>query len=276
MFNEYNSGVYVYLRVSTKSQEKDTYGLENQKKVCELYIKENLGPLKNFNIQYYIDIASSYNDPNALKKLNKLMRNINNKSILLVGDVSRLGRNCFQVFTLLRKIKKSNSIIIAINDNLIFNNSNRLMDKKFYNKIIEAEYSSDLKSIKSKERACFIKKNNGYLGKAFYGTQIIKTNNIPKLFKNSKEIDNVLLMKSQYKTLKDFDMVADYMNLNNKLNKNNVNWTGNTIKSILKKFYPNLLVNPNTNTINKQIIDLPDSPNNSDNIDIISFNNIII
>lgn len=277
MFNKNISNIYIYLRVSTKNQESDSNGLENQKKICEQYIKDHFGKINSFNIEYYTDIASSYNKPDALKKLNKLLKNILSESIIIVGDVSRLGRNCFQVFTMLRKIKKSNCKIIAVSDGLIYNNSNKLMDKKFYNKIIEAEQSSDLKSIKSSERIQFIKKHNGYLGKAFYGTKILKINNIPRLHKNNEEIKNINLMKSQYKILKEFDMVADYMNLNNKLNRKGKIWNEKTIRQVLTKFYPNILSNPNTNVINKQIINLPDiSGISEDNVTLSNLNNMTL
>jgi len=275
MLNKYNSGIYIYLRVSTKSQQTESNGLDNQKSICEQYIKENYGPISNLNIEYYNDVASSYNNPNALTNLNKLIRKINSNSIIIVGDVSRLGRNCFQVFTLLRKIKKLNSIIVAVNDELIYNNSNRLIDKKFYNKIIEAEHSSDLKSIKSKERAQYIKKNNGYLGKAFYGTQIVKINNIPKLYKNQNEISNINLMKSQYQILKNFDMVATYLNNKKKYNRNNIKWSGLSIKNILKKHYPNILSNIDTNN-NSIMNSIPDLLEKSNSIGNFNFNKMSI
>jgi hypothetical protein len=67
-----------------------------------------------------MDIASSYNDINALKNLNKLMKKIQENSVIIVSDISRLGRNCFQVFNMLKKVKTGESIKIIEEDKKIW------------------------------------------------------------------------------------------------------------------------------------------------------------
>ena len=143
------TNIYVYLRVSTRVQTYKNNGLEEQNEICQDYIKKNFPNLIN-NVEFYTDVGSSYNGKNKLTNLNKIIRRLstNTNTLLLVRDISRLGRDTFQVFSLLKKIKKSNSYIIGIEENLCYNHS-RLMDRKFSHSIINSEEHSDFKSIKS-------------------------------------------------------------------------------------------------------------------------------
>ncbi len=132
------TNVYVYLRVSTRAQTHKSNGLEDQRKICQDYLKENFP--KSTIFKYYTDIGSSYNEKNVLTNLNKLIKEVSleKNSLILVRDISRLGRNTFQVFSLLRKVTKSNSHIIGIEENLCWNYS-RLMDRKFSHAIIDSD-----------------------------------------------------------------------------------------------------------------------------------------
>ena len=65
-FNK-NSNIYIYLRVSTKNQFTNSYGVENQKKLCEQYIKENICPLK----RVFISIINVF-----LNKIKKKLRTL--------------------------------------------------------------------------------------------------------------------------------------------------------------------------------------------------------
>lgn len=269
-FNINPSNIYIYLRVSTKSQANLSNGLDNQIKLCEDYVKNILNKsVKSINlIEHYVDIGSSYNYKNTLKQLNKLLKNINSNDLILVGDTSRLGRNTFQVFQLLKKIRETNSHIIAVSDNLCYNN-NRLMDKKFYHKIIDAEESSDLKSLKILNRIEHLKQNGGWLGRAPYGYKILKINNIPKLYKNKIELNIVKKMEIQFKLTTDFVQVANYLNSHKLLNRKNISWNNIAIKNILKKHYPSLFLNlkSNSNSNFTNLSNIPDDPDDPDDQD---------
>ena len=244
-FNIKFKKTYVYYRVSNKRQANDLdnqqtnnydnqpNGLDNQTDLCDEYALKILKTSES-NIDYYCDIASSYNNPNALKELNKLAKNLEPNSVILIYSVSRLGRNTFQVFKLLRTIKKLNSCIIAVNDNLCYNNNNRMMDKKFYHKIIDAELSSDYKSERSKNHIINLKKNGGFIGRPPYGYKIYKKNNIPALIENKDEFSIINLIKDQFKILQNYTLVADYLNTNNILKRNDYFFKlFNNLKNIL-------------------------------------------
>jgi DNA invertase Pin-like site-specific DNA recombinase len=254
--------IYVYMRVSTKSQAYGADGLKNQYKICDEFIKNNF---KGTQVDWYEEVGSSYNNKSKLPVLNKIMTKFEPKSLLIVRDISRLGRDTFQVFTLLKKIKKLNSNIIGINENLCYNFS-RLMDKDFSHKIIDSEKDSDKKNLLLTKRIELIKSQGGYLGRPPYGTIKIKFNSIPKLYKNPKESNIIDLMKKLYKEEKCIDKVTNYLNSNKIYNRNDVLWTQYTIKNILKKHFPNILLNPNSNQVNKDYLKIPDIPKEFNNL----------
>lgn len=244
--------IYVYLRVSTKTQTHKSNGLEEQNNICEEYIKKNFSHLNQLEIEYYTDVGSSYNEKNNLYNLNKIIKKISlqNNSLIIVRDISRLGRNTFQVFNLLRKIRKSNSHIIAVEDNLCYNYS-RLMDKNFFHAIIDSEENSDHKSIKSKNRISRIKLNGGYIGRIPYGTQIIKKNNIPYIYKNTDEINTLRIIKKIFIKYSDIVKTTKYLNSKKIKYRSGIDWTEKQISNVIKKFFPNLIHDKNSDLVDE-------------------------
>ena len=237
-FKKYNlefSNVYIYYRVSTISQEYENNGLDNQTNLCENYLN-NVYKIKEKNINYYCDIGSTYHNK-TLKQQNKMIKDLPkySNSLIIIYDISRIGRNTFLAFQFLNKIKKLNSFVIAVKDNLCFN-YNKLMDKKFYNKIIEAELSSDNKSINSIERINDIKIRGGYVGRPPFGYKIIRVNNLPKLIKCDLEMKLIEQIKKKYSKDKCYYKTLNYFNIKNKFNRNSL-WTIYSIKRIIKKDY---------------------------------------
>jgi len=258
------SDIYVYIRVSTRAQTFKSNGLEEQCKICQDFLEKNFPTYKN--IKYYTDIGSSYNEKSTLVNLNKLLRVIcsEKKSLILVRDISRLGRNTFQVFNLLRKIKKTNSYIIGVEENLCWNYS-RLMDRKFSHVVIDSEEHSDLKSIKQSDRINGIKKKGGYVGGIPYGTQIIKKNNIPYIYKNSNEINIIRNIKDEYLKLKNIKKVTS--KLNNNITKRGKKWSTTQVSNILKKYFPNVIFDKKSDMID-HYFNKYDNYNNDNNLDI--------
>jgi len=259
--------IYVYLRVSTKAQINITNGLSEQNEICTGYIEKYF---KHTSTEYYTEIGSSYNNKNKLTTLNKIMKNMTSNSLLIVKDISRLGRNTFQVFTLLKKINKTNSHIIGISENLCYNYS-RLMDREFSHAIIDSEKSSDYKHTKAHIHINRIKANGGFLGRPPYGTMIIKINNIPYIYKNPNELKMIKLMKAKYRKLKNLIDVTNYLNSINLYNRKNIPWSVFTIKNILKKHYPNILLKPFSNVSSNIFSNIPDLPKNNEQSDLETF-----
>ena len=250
------SYVYVYLMVSTRAQTHKSNGLEDQCRICQDYLKKNFP--KSSIFKYYTDIGSSYNEKNILTNLNKLIKEVSfeKNSLILVRDISRLGRNTFQVFNMLRKIKKANSHIIGIEENLCWNHT-RLMDRKFSHAIIDSEENSDIKSIKQSDRIKSIRSIGGHIGNAPYGTQIIKKNNIPYLYKNSNDINTLRSIKTEFLKCLSIEKTTQYLNENN-IKYRGKKWTLKQVSNILKKYFPNVKINKNSDMINNYFTKYPD------------------
>lgn len=259
--------IYIYLRVSTQAQTYKFNGLEEQNEICQAYIKNNFPKLTN-SVEFFTDVGSSYNGKNKLTNLNKILRKLSTQtnSLLLVRDISRLGRDTFQVFSLLRKIKKSNSYIIGIEENLCYNHS-RLMDRKFSHSIIDSEECSDTKSIKSTNRINKIISNGGYVGRVPYGCMVVKKNNIPYIYKNPNEINIIKMIKKIFLKYKNISKTVKYLNTKNLKYRNGVEWNDKQITTYLKKFFPNLLFNKNSDLVNNYFSKYQELNENSIDID---------
>ncbi len=237
-FNLEPENFYIYSRVSTNSQATDSnYGLDSQELVCENYLK-NIHKFTNdiidSHVNYYCDVGSSYSNPKALHQLNLMIKEIKNSSLILISEISRLGRNVHQVINMLKSLEKKNCWIISISEGLCFNKS-KLMNKQFYQKIIDAEKESDLISMRTTNAYNLIRKNGGYLGLAPFGMKKIKICNVPKLVENKNELDIIKLVVVLYKQFGSYETVANKLNENN-IKKRNTQWTRYSICSIVKKY----------------------------------------
>lgn len=220
---------YIYTRVSTKIQaSNEANGFDKQDKTCEYYA-EKIHKKSINNINYYSDIGSSYNNKSKLRELNLLADEIKPKSLLLIHDVSRLGRNTLQVLNFLTLLEKKFCFIVSVSDNVCFGKS-KLLNKKFYRKIIDAEEKSDIKSDRMIGRISIIKQQGGYVGRSPYGFMIKKVNNRPKLVKNPEEQQIISIIKKLLKT-KSIQEIAIMLNRTSST-KRSKHWTVTNIKSI--------------------------------------------
>ena len=224
--------IYVYYRVSTHYQADDNRnGLDSQTDTCDRYALK-IFKTPERNIDYYCDIGSTYNNKCVLKEQNKLIRDLNYNSVVLVYDVSRLGRNILQVFKLLKKIKENHSYVISINDNVCYGKS-RLLDKKFLYKVIESEEKSDLKSSRMSGYISMIRSLGGYIGRSPYGYNIAKINSVPKLVKNTEEQNVIKQIKKFKKSRKSYEEMAVILNRTG--NKRGSIWSASNVRSVQLK-----------------------------------------
>lgn len=99
--------IYIYTRVSTKSQvgEINEYniGIQTQKEICMEYYHRNITEhiINNENSilepNFIEEVGSSFNDEERLIKLKELIDSLPNNSLILISEISRLGRNIYQV-----------------------------------------------------------------------------------------------------------------------------------------------------------------------------------
>jgi DNA invertase Pin-like site-specific DNA recombinase len=232
-FNITPGHVYGYTRVSTHRQATEKNGLDYQYDLCENYSKN---VIKKNIFEFHTDVGSSYNNEFALKNLTKLVKNMPTNSLILVSETSRLGRNTFQVFRLLREIINKKSYVISIAENLCFNKT-RLMNKQFYQKIIEAEKDSDLISIRVTNALSSIRARGGHIGMAPYGYSKQRVNGLMILVSNDNEKKIIKKLIEKFNVVKNYFDVTCYL-LKNKIMKRNKYWSTSAVKDILTKFYP--------------------------------------
>jgi archaellin len=112
----------------------------------------------------------------------------------------------------------------------------------------------------------------------------IKKNNIPYIYKNPSEINVINMIKKVFLKYRSIEKTTKYLNKKNFKYRNNKNWNEIQIKNCLKKFFPNLLVDKNSDLVdnyfskyqelNNDIIDV-DEKLNMKNINIKLENTVI-
>ena len=227
--------VFVYTRVSTGKQSTyEKYSLDTQRYLCDKYINQFY---PSINASYYKDIGSSYNTNMILHDMSAMIYKLKPNTLIIISEISRLGRSSKMVEKILEIVKKKKSLIYSISENLIYGKT-KLSNDKFIKKVMESEKESDILSMRVKNIQKYIKQNGGYVGKPPFGYKVVKNSrNIPVLKENEehfKLIDNIVNFADECYT---YDEIKDKMNSKNLL-LNGKLWTSTKIKSILNKFYP--------------------------------------
>ncbi|AYV79954.1 MAG: hypothetical protein Gaeavirus3_8 [Gaeavirus sp.] len=225
--------IYVYTRVSTKAQH-DKHSFKNQIFSCQQYLNECYPNHQNVSLKYS-DIGSNYNDKNILYGLNELIKKLPNNSLIIVSDISRLGRNYKHTQRIFKKVQRTNSFIMSVHGNICYGINER-MDKEFRNIAKISKKDSDLKAYYAKATHNRIKAAGGYPGgRTPYGYKTIRDNdNIPFLHENNQErtiINKMIEYEINEYTHKE---IADALNANSILNRKNL-WTQKSVKNILDR-----------------------------------------
>lgn len=224
------SQFYIYYRVSTQAQAHDqANGLDRQTDGCEKFA-DSFFSAKEYSINYYCDIGSSYNGKNVLSQLNKMVRELVPYSVIMIWDPSRLGRDTIQVFSLLRQIKRKHCVIISVSNYLSWGLS-RADDKLFYHRIVDSETESDLKSSRAKAFALLCKKKNIHMGTIPYGYKLSPNK---RLVPNPKEQDTIKTLSAKFNELKSYTGVASFYNKTKMLYRNK-SWSGRTVRYLLTR-----------------------------------------
>ena len=167
------SNIVIYCRVSSKQQSDDTHtGLKTQYSICLEYIKKN-DTYKNIDIGVIEEIGSSFNNQNALMKLDKILTIMQDNTLILIHDTSRFGRNIYQTNRDCEKVELKKSYIISVTEQICFG-LNRITDQTFFQKLNEAEMFSNIQSERAKNRYKILKENGEYVGRAPFGKMVIK------------------------------------------------------------------------------------------------------
>lgn len=99
--------IYGYIRISTDRQTKDNQQFEIQK----------FATLKQIAIDKWIDETISSSENLSKRKLGNLLKRLKEKDILIATELSRLGRNLFEVMSILSQCLKKGCMVWTIKDN---------------------------------------------------------------------------------------------------------------------------------------------------------------
>ena len=105
--------IYGYIRVSTSSQT-----VENQKLQIKKYCKEK----RLRNIIWISETISGTKNPEK-RKLGDLLKTVCNGDIIIVTEISRLGRSMMMIMNVLDNCLNNNVKVIAIKENFTLDNS---------------------------------------------------------------------------------------------------------------------------------------------------------
>lgn len=123
--------IFVYARVSTNHQQ-----VGNQFEEISKYCKENSYYPPQENI--YFDTGVSGGVSWLERKTKQLYECISNDSILIVSEISRLGRNALEIFELLSSFFRKNITIHDIKNELVIKNLDD--DKDFFKVVFLSVY----------------------------------------------------------------------------------------------------------------------------------------
>lgn len=201
--------LYGYLRVSTQKQT-----LENQKFEILEYCKNNN---LSTNISFMEDVKSgtvTYKD----RTLGKLLRKLKKEDILIISEISRLGRSMLMVMEILNQLLTKGVTLISVKENMIFDNtiSSKVITFAFS---LSAEIERNLISQRTKEALALRKEQGIKLGRPFNSK-----NKSYKLDKYKTKIQKMLLDKNNsiYRVSK--VCKCNLNTLKNYIKRNNLIW----------------------------------------------------
>ncbi len=98
--------VYAYLRVSTDKQT-----VENQR-----FEIVNFAHKRNLNISKWVEETISSKKELSVRSFGKLLNTLKNNDVLIVSEISRMGRNLMQIMSILNQCMEKKVIVYAIKE----------------------------------------------------------------------------------------------------------------------------------------------------------------
>ena len=234
--------VYGYIRVSTETQADKGYGLETQQEAIITHCEEN-----NLNlVRTFVDSGKSgvLGDSDNLSKrpaLIELLDKLNGTNTIIVMNTSRLWRDDSAKVLICKSIRNLQGEIISIEQpryslynkdpqEFLFNSMMEMLDQ--YDRMCINKRLSSGKTTKAKG-------GNKPCGRAPFGYRWAQDRNIET---NPEEAKTVKVIFSCYRNLYGFQEIANYLNKKCNYNRNNKEWSRQSIRAILQnKFYNGIL-----------------------------------
>lgn len=138
--------IYAYLRVSTTAQDEQNQRLGVDNKAAKLGLRID---------KYIIDRVSGTKEP-SVRNLGKLIRRLEEGDILIISELSRLGRRLFILFRILENLLKQGIHVYSVKENFVLDNS--LQSKAMiFSFGLASEIERDMISQRTKEALAYRK-----------------------------------------------------------------------------------------------------------------------
>lgn len=170
---------YGYCRISKKGN--NVISMEAQEQSIRSYCLEH-----NYHLfKVYSEISSAYKEK-PRRKFQRMLKEIEPDSIIIVNSVCRFSRNTLETANIINKLSKKNIYVYSIMNCCSTDNPAGL--NEIMKNACNAQYYSDALSDKMKKSIQFRKLQGHYMGGTPpYGWNILKVNGIRKLFRNEEE-----------------------------------------------------------------------------------------
>jgi DNA invertase Pin-like site-specific DNA recombinase len=147
--------IVAYLRTSTDKQDLNHQKLE----LLEFARKKSL------SIDEFIEITISSRKTSKQRRIDELLSMLNDGDILLVTELSRLGRSTTEVITIVNSLAKRNIRVIVVKQNLDISKQNINSKVTLTLFSLFSELERDLISLRTKEALASKKRQGQILGK---------------------------------------------------------------------------------------------------------------
>lgn len=190
--------VYAYTRVSTDAQD-----VANQEFEITNYCNINKLVVDEWH-SHVITGASKLED----RKGGDFIKTIPNGSILIVTELTRLGRSVFDLFNMVGYLLEKGVVIHVIKQTVVFKND--IQSKMFLSMLsIAAELERDLIAQRTKQTFARMKANNiKYCRRPLYGFKVV-----PIEQPNPKKPNETIIINTLEKDDKEFQFVLDVFKL---------------------------------------------------------------
>lgn len=193
---QFHTSAVIYARVSTKKQKgHNEYSIDVQQSICSNEYKR-LFPGRD-EPKVVSEHGSSFNDQNKLQELDKLIGGMKEGTLLIVHDISRLGRNIYQTIKrVYEPIELKKCYIYSVMEDKFFG-VHRLDDVDFFKYSIDAEVESIRKSELTKRRIKVLKSRGSHFGRVPFGKKTVRENGILVLKNNPEEQEVIKIIKAK-------------------------------------------------------------------------------
>lgn len=203
---------YIYCRCSKQTYYHNTdipieSSFDSQQEMCKNYCEN-----KNITVKKIVHETGSARDIEQLPKLMDLIDNMENDTLLVVADISRLARNTRQMLNTAQDLVSRNITIFAVHEQCTYGRDTNYMEKHLFRTSLSlAELESDRLSYRLK-RSTKHNNFNKMFHKIPFGFENRSKGKTVKLSINKTEVEIYDLIQELIKDNQTFMSIAETLN----------------------------------------------------------------